>query len=74
MIMTFNRALQLLSKFFAVDTDVFQKGLSRQTIITWADQIKNGEVKEESGKIIPPGTYRLTRDQHAFLTGEILNF
>jgi hypothetical protein len=74
MIMTFNRALQILSKFFSVDTDVFQKGISRQNIIAWAEQIKDGEVKNEDGKIVPPGNYRLTRDQHAFLTGEILSY
>jgi hypothetical protein len=72
--MTLNRALQILAKFFAVGEDVFSHQLSKTTIISWAEQIKAGEVKDFDGKVIPPGNYRLTQEQHSFLTGEIFSF
>ena len=72
--MKLNRALQILAKFFSVNEDVFSHSLSKETIIRWAEQVKAGEVRDDEGKIVPPGNYRLTHQQHAFLVGDILSF
>ena len=66
--MNFNRAISLLAKFFAVNGDVFSRSLSKQTIIGWAQQIKDQTVKELGDQ------YQLTQKQHAFLVGEVLTF
>ena len=66
--MTLQRAISLLAKFFAVNGDVFTRSLSKTTIISWAQQIKDA-TKDELGD-----RYQLTQPQHAFLIGEILSF
>jgi hypothetical protein len=57
-----------------MDEEVFSKYLPKPTIINWAEQVEAGKVKDADRKIVPPGHYRLTQEQHAFLTGEILSF
>ena len=67
--MKIKRAVQILAKFFAVNADIFEP-LSSATIIGWAGQIQEGQVKDMPA----PGNYRLTQQQQAFLIGEILVF
>ena len=66
--MNLQRSLTLLTKFFAVDGEVFTKYLAKVTIIAWAQQIKDA-TKNELGDM-----YKLTQPQHAFLIGEIKGF
>ena len=66
--MNLQRALAILAKFFAVNGDVFLHSLSKETIISWGQQIKDATV-EDLGDV-----YQLTQPQHAFLIGEVLSF
>ena len=67
--MNLKRALTLLAKFFAVNGDVFEN-LNKTSIISWAEQVQAGQVKDMPA----PGNYRLTQEQHSFLTGQIQGF
>jgi hypothetical protein len=67
--MNIKRAVQILAKFFAVNADIFVP-LSSATIIDWAGQVQEGQVRDMPA----PGTYRLTQQQQAFLIGEIKAF
>ena len=60
--MNLNRALQILAKFFAVNPDIF-KPVHKDELIAWGEQVKTG------GPL-----YKLTRNRHAFLAGEIQSF
>jgi hypothetical protein len=53
------QAIDRLCKFFQVDGDIFRP-LSNRTILTWAAQVGPG--------------YQTTREQHAFLIGEVQTF
>lgn len=60
--MNINRAATVLAKKFAVDVDIFRV-LDKKVVISWAEQIAGQGEK-----------YLLTRNQHAFLIGEIQDF
>jgi hypothetical protein len=64
--MNINRALTVLAKKFAVNSDIF-KSLSKETVISWGEQVEVGNLAE---KRTGDNTYLLTRHQHAFLTGD----
>lgn len=64
--MNLNRALTLLAKKFAVNSDVFQT-CSKDTVIKWAEQIQDGMDNEKRTGI---NTYTLSRNQHAFLISD----
>lgn len=66
--MNYNRALNLLAKFFSVGGDVFSDALSRKTIIGWAESVK-AATKEDLGD-----QFKLSQPQHAFLIGQIRTF
>jgi hypothetical protein len=67
--MNIKRAIQILTKFFAVSADIFEP-LSSATIISWAGQVQDGQIRD----VPSPGNYRLTQPQHSFLIGEIAGF
>jgi hypothetical protein len=66
--MNYNRALNLLAKFFSVGADVFSEALSRKTIIHWAESVKAATVENLGDQ------FKLTQPQHAFLIGQIRTF
>jgi hypothetical protein len=76
--MNLNRAVHILSKFFQVNEDVFNKAMSskngsplkKDSVIGWATQVQEGALDTKE----IPGSYRLTRQQHEFLVGNISGF
>lgn len=64
--MNLNRALAVLAKKFAVDSDVF-KACSKQTVTNWGEQVAAGSLSEKATGV---NSYQLTRHQHAFLIGD----
>lgn len=69
--MNINRAVHVLAKFFQINEDVFLKAmgpknlgpLKKDSVLQWAQQVQ----EEADG-------YKLTRNQHCFLTGNIAGF
>ena len=67
--MNIKRAVTLLSKFFAVNGDIFSS-LSKPSTIAWAERVQAGQKKD----VPAPCTYLLSQQEHAFLIGEIKGF
>ena len=75
--MNLNRAVHIICKFFQISEEALLKPLKlkemrQESILDWAQQISDDALP--FGKELYPGNYRLTRNQHAFLTGNIRGF
>ncbi len=76
--MPINRAIHILSKFFQISEEVFLKAMSskvsislkKDSVIQWAQQVQDDALAFKE----LPGNYRLTHQQHSFLSGNISGF
>lgn len=60
--MKFPTAVNILTKFFVVDSDIF-KSLPKETVVGWALKVKSSR-----------NDYKLSQPEHAFLVGELRTF